>query len=122
MTDPVTLSILLGNFLLSYILFSYQRTVRDLTMLAKSIRSLLYPNWFYLLFAIKILALIATSIYFINEGIWIYIIYYLIISSILNAILPIPFSFHARLVEKYAKKQVHKDPELLYFISLVFSD
>lgn len=118
MNHTTTFAIILGNYFLFYLLFGYQRAIKKLGV-GNDLKALLFPNWYYVLFVVKVLSFIVLSIYFILHGHWLYIISYLSGSIALNAVLPIPYSFYKQLIIKNARKNMYHNFKLVELVRLI---
>lgn len=112
------LIILAGNYSLSFLLFSYYRTIRLLT-LDKELRSSLFPVWYKPLLVTKILFYTVTAVYLITGVHFEYLLAYTMISLVLNGLGPVPYSLVENLVVRSACKRRHLYPKLDIFLTLI---
>jgi hypothetical protein len=110
MENRIVLCLLIINLTQSYILFGYQRGVRNIAQILgdSSLNQFLYPSWYYLLMFIKVCCLIGCSYYVISIGHWEYIAYYFILSLICDTIIPLPKKLYLKLIVKQAHKNIYK--------------
>lgn len=118
MQTLIILIILGGNYILSFLLFTYYRTIRLLT-LDKELRVRLLPRWYNPLLVVKILLYISTAVYLIMGDYLIYLLVYTAVSLVVNGLGPIPYSFFENLVVKSACKRRYKHSKLDIFLTLI---